>query len=902
MADVHGDLYASLGLTPTASRDEILDAYKKEIIMYEEASKNSRKSSAFKEADAKYRSVSRAFSVLSDASRRQSYDNSHTIPETPKATRQALRRTAEYHVKENEQSITVFLPKNLAKSWLESCQEHHDTLATNGGKNGYQIKTSFVDVKTGLAFGTVSVKVYESTQKLLIQGSAYLLWFSEVFPVLKEKISNAAQHAPPATVTTDEVLTPKSTDSSDVRSLCSTCGQPLTSEVCTTCTTVPKVLFDENSNETGEDVSEVMFDEDNKESRERVPDNKKDLCSSSDLSVLQDSVNKLETCLVSSISDRKSAESSMLQRMNALENTMKTQMCIDLSSTDKKKLQDEIAQLTKAKNELQKQVDSLQLKFEELASVVDRAQTTVSLKSTETQTSIESSERSEKLLRELATISVQNRYQVLENDNEVFNMDTGTDTSNTSARRHDQSAKPGTKKTARMANANNNLQDKTTETRSQRNKDLPPDVLILGDSNTKGIKMDVLYPNKSAKREVMYTITEATEHVQQSTMPDPKVLLFHVGTNDARETRDATSVTDRYRKLIHTAHEKYPRTQLVLSSIPPRDDPVLQQIGDSVNSWMKDICEEIQYVHVIDNNNLADMGSIKPRLYNDDGYHLNRFGLRVLAANIKRTVNPMIGLGQYVSRAARPNQPSIHNRPESSRPPRTHNQGRRDGQGRDPTAFMSSHSPTYEREFPTLDQARVTGLFPKRNCPDKRREQFSRVQRTFTKPRSASVWKSQRVLGPFGTDRTTDNGARTSACTSTRPAETACGTLGKPTRPAETASGTLGKPSPVQPASYTVGIPATSCPGIRPAYANELSLALASCHDVFTNDDEINKDGFTDIPSNYVSNRQFVDKAPPNKFGRLLTDLCIQADLRILNGRVPGDLQDRRVASLQERN
>ncbi|KAI8496459.1 hypothetical protein Bbelb_257580 [Branchiostoma belcheri] len=57
-------------------------------------------------------------------------------------------------------------------------------------------------------------------------------------------------------------------------------------------------------------------------------------------------------------------------------------------------------------------------------------------------------------------------------------------------------------------------------------------------------------------------------------------------------------------------------------------------------------------------------------------------------------------------------------------------------------------------------------------------------------------------------------------------------------------------------------------------------------------DDEINKDGFTDIPSNYVSNRQFVDKAPPNKFGRLLTDLCIQADLRILNGRVPGDLQD----------
>ncbi|KAI8520379.1 hypothetical protein Bbelb_001330 [Branchiostoma belcheri] len=790
MADVHGDLYAYLGLTPTATRDEILDTYKKEVTIYEKASKNSRKTSAFKEADAKYRSVSRAFSVLSDASRRQSYDNSHNIPETPKVTRKELKRTAEYHVKENEQSITVFLPKNLAKSWLESCQEHHDTPATNGGKNGYQIKTSFVDVKTGLAFGTVSVKVYESTQKLLIQGSAYLLWFSEVFPVLKEKISNTAQHAPTAS---DSVATE---DSSDVLSLCPTCGQPMTSDVCTTCTTVPKVLFDENSNETGEDVSETLLDEDNEESRESVSDNsanKKDPCSCSDLSVLQESVNKLETCLISSISDRKSVESTMLQRMNALENTMKTQMGNDLSSTDKKKLQDEIAQLTKAKNELQKQVDSLQLKFDKLASAVDRSQTTVCLKSTETQTSIESSERSEKLLRELATISVQNRYQVLENDNEVSTVDT----------------------------------------------DVGPDVLILGDSNTKGIKMDVLYPNKSAKREVTFTITEATEHVQQSTMPDPKVLLFHVGTNDARETRDATSVTDRYRKLIHTAHEKYPRTQLVLSSIPPRDDPVLQQIGDSVNSWMKDISEEIQYVHVIDNNNLADMGSIKWRLYNNDGYHLNRFGLRVLAANIKRTVNPMIGLGQYVSRAARPNQPSTHNRPESSRPPRTHNQGRRDGQGRDPTASMSSHSPTYEREFPTLDEARVT---EKRTILQSTKDhrctsctEKPPSPRTSTKPRSAPVWKSC-VLGLSDTDRSSDNVARTSPSTSTRPAETACGTLGKPTRPAETACGTLGKPSPVQPASYTVGIPATSCPGIRPAYSNELSLALASCHDVFTDD------------------------------------------------------------------
>jgi len=709
-----GDLYATLGLTPAASREEILDAYKKELIAYESTAKNSRKTKVFKE-------VGKAFSVLSDASRRKQYDDSNIIPDTPKtrSRRKSLKHAEEYQVIENRQSITVYFPGNTAKSWLDSCEEYYGTQAVNDGDQGYQIKTSHVDPKTGLSVGSVSIKIYETTQKMLIQGSAYLLWYSEVFPELKKKLSqtqnnHGSANVQQASVGVEHVSTSVTPSSTDIPLLCSSCDQPVMSEVCNTCTTVPKVLFDVNSNETHEDTQSVVLDDDRNETGENVNGNdeiKKDPCSLTDLSVLQDSMNKLEACLANSISDRKLFEDFVAQRMNTIESKMKTQVCIEVPSTDKKQLQDEIAQLTEAKCELQNQIDSLQLKYDELALAVGMLQTTAPLKTTETQTTDESSERAEKLLREVATISTQNRFQVLADNNGVSGKEARTDISNRSAKRRDHGAKPTTKQTSCVDKVNTNQHNKTAET-NQQHRELPPDVLILGDSNTKGIKTDLLCPNKCAKSDVTYNITQATEYVEQTTLPDPHVILFHLGTNDARDTRDATSVSERFRKLVHITHEKYPRTQIVLSSILPRDDPDLQQVGDNVNSFLRVISEETKYVHLIDNSNLSDMGLIKRRLYSHDGYHLNRFGIRVLAANIKRVINPLIGLGQYTNRGARLNQSPTHNQsPVSPGISTTHGQGQRPH----PIA-------TYERDFPRLNQTLVNGPSVTRNYSDALRQ------------------------------------------------------------------------------------------------------------------------------------------------------------------------------------
>ncbi|XP_019644798.1 PREDICTED: uncharacterized protein LOC109485547, partial [Branchiostoma belcheri] len=141
-------------------------------------------------------------------------------------------------------------------------------------------------------------------------------------------------------------------------------------------------------------------------------------------------------------------------------------------------------------------------------------------------------------------------------------------------------------------------------------------------------------------------------------MPDPKVIFFHVGTNDARDLKDSAAVSEGFRNLINSSHNKFPHSSLVFSSILPRDNHDLQTIGDNVNSYLQVVAEETSYVHLANNTNLSQKGVINKSLYNSDGYHLNRYGIRVLASNIKKTVNPLMGLGQYTGRGARPENSS----------------------------------------------------------------------------------------------------------------------------------------------------------------------------------------------------------------------------------------------------
>ncbi|KAI8495381.1 hypothetical protein Bbelb_268360 [Branchiostoma belcheri] len=643
----HEELYSILGLSSTATHDDIVEAYKKEVRLYEEATKLGKKSRVFKEAEAKHKEVSKSFMVLSDASRRQQYDDSGAVTVPPRFTTRSSKQSKNYCVNQNEQSLTIFLPPNMSSSWLATCEEHYATRAIDRGKNGRHIKTSFIDAKSKEVVGSVSLTVYESTEKILVQGSAYLLWFLETFPSLKVKtgsvctsdeVSILSQTSNPG----DTMSTP-TTDHGYPSTLCPTCEQPLQSDTCATCTTVPKVLLDCNSND-------MTSNEDSPQLQEIMT-----AVTHIDCSIVQDNVYKLEACLAESITDRKTSEASILHRLSALENRMKTReqnhVCNGLSASEKEELVKDIARLENAKRELENQVKSLQRKYDELSSAITEARSaslrTPESKSMETQTTHDSSDRADKLLYELATVSVHNRFQPLDEENnkasEVY-----------------EASNRGAKRRVETPNSSVNqppIQDKTerrhtvSATRQhQHNREMPPDVIILGDSNTKTIKPDVMYPGKRVIKAQTFNLPQATEYIQRSTMPDPKVLLFHVGTNDIRDARDSTTVSENFRQLIHTSHDKFPHTALVFSSVPPRRDTTLQEIGGEVNSFLRIVAEEHSFVHVTDNSGLSDVGSIKESLYNSDGYHLNRFGVRVLVSSMKKVVNPILGLGQYTNR------------------------------------------------------------------------------------------------------------------------------------------------------------------------------------------------------------------------------------------------------------
>jgi len=67
----------------------------------------------------------------------------------------------------------------------------------------------------------------------------------------------------------------------------------------------------------------------------------------------------------------------------------------------------------------------------------------------------------------------------------------------------------------------------------------------------------------------------------------------------------------------------------------------------NVNTFLHILDQETSYITVADNSNLEVKGEIRRSLFKDDGYHLNRGGLKVLAANLKSAIHPTVGLGTY---------------------------------------------------------------------------------------------------------------------------------------------------------------------------------------------------------------------------------------------------------------
>ncbi|CAH1249385.1 Hypp8599 [Branchiostoma lanceolatum] len=178
-------------------------------------------------------------------------------------------------------------------------------------------------------------------------------------------------------------------------------------------------------------------------------------------------------------------------------------------------------------------------------------------------------------------------------------------------------------------------------------------------------------------------VPQATDLITTTTYSDPKCIVFHVGTNDIREERAAHGVTENLRQLVATTHTKYPNAKIVMSAIPPRNDQQLMEVTRDVNAFLHILNQETSYTSLADNNNLGEDGFIKASLFKRDGYHLNRAGLKVLAASWKTVIHPIVGMGTYHKGQRRSS--TLPQRSEVSQTQSPEQNRERTSQGRRPT-------------------------------------------------------------------------------------------------------------------------------------------------------------------------------------------------------------------------
>eukprot|EP00058_Branchiostoma_floridae_P018639 XP_002604128.1 hypothetical protein BRAFLDRAFT_71580 [Branchiostoma floridae] len=138
-------------------------------------------------------SVSKAFYVLSNTDRRQQYDSSNVIVELTKPTKQdkKTKPSNTYSIQHNTNCVTIYIPAGSYKQWVEAIESFYNT-TTDYKENirAHQLlSVPFYDTTADDPIGSVTLHVYTTTSKILVQGTACFLWAMITFEELKNQLS-----------------------------------------------------------------------------------------------------------------------------------------------------------------------------------------------------------------------------------------------------------------------------------------------------------------------------------------------------------------------------------------------------------------------------------------------------------------------------------------------------------------------------------------------------------------------------------------------------------------------------------------------------------------------------------------------------------------------------------------
>ncbi|CAH1256488.1 Hypp1665 [Branchiostoma lanceolatum] len=623
-----GELYNLLGTSTDATQEDIINAYKEKVLSYEKTIKTSKDKRRLGTERQKFAEVSNAFYILSNNERRDVYNKSNVIVEPAKRDKKAPRDN-EYFVQHNEGSITIHIPVGSVKGWIETIEAHYDMSTEDKDKNGHQITVPFRTPESDEIIGFVTLHVYQ-TCKILVQGSAFYLWTMYTYEHLKQQ-----QQRPLTEITDTEIRC------EDI--ICIKCERPGPEDIgviqCDAC----RKWYHYGCTDLQQSQLEYLI---NNEEREYIccdclSDALIDNTSSTDAPDLysppehetipkkSNSVDKLESILMSVVTTDKGKVDTLSSRISHLE-TLVSKTMDGLTEKmakagDVEVLKKRINALAAENKNLRSRIALLEQKGAKNAAITIKQTDNIPPLSSKEPETTDNAAQTDNIT--VPNIPTNNKFDVLAVD----------------------STSPEEQRSADLSANNDNAQSQagTTDKSEVINNGLNAEIVIVGDSNTRGIVPSILYPEKQVHKQSAMTIPQAIDTILATPYSNPRCIVFHVGTNDVKQERAANGVTENMRQLVVTTHDKFPNADIVLSSIPPRKDRHLMEITNDVNGFLRILDQETSYVSLADNSNLEANGLIKQTLYRDDGYHLNRSGLKVLAANFKAAIHPTVGLGTY---------------------------------------------------------------------------------------------------------------------------------------------------------------------------------------------------------------------------------------------------------------
>ena len=198
-------------------------------------------------------------------------------------------------------------------------------------------------------------------------------------------------------------------------------------------------------------------------------------------------------------------------------------------------------------------------------------------------------------------------------------------------------------------NINNNLQHNTKKCSITGNaidyssSTVKCEYLFITDSNLKNIKPDIMNPGSVCQKVFAPTFNHIHEYIDKVTVVKaPNVIFFHCGTNciDVKNVNEAPfldNFEDYFLRVMESLKNKFPHAKIVVSSILPRKETLVNDIIPNLNDFLLGCCSIDMKMSFMNNVNVKSY-----MLY--DNKHVNFNGFRILLSNIRYTL-----FGKYPS-------------------------------------------------------------------------------------------------------------------------------------------------------------------------------------------------------------------------------------------------------------